>query len=261
VSRLDAPHGRGRRAPLFGGADVRALVVVIPAHNEQALVEVCLRSVQAALAAASLPATIVLVAHRCSDRTEQIARTVLAGGAGTVLVNHSRSVATARAAGVRLALATSQHAVEHTWILSTDADSVVPRSWVADLMRHVDHGAEAVVGLVELDGWQDAPQEARRAYEAIIRAKVHRRSHDHVYAANLAVRADAYLAVGGWPDVVPGEDAALIALLRAQGRTVTSALDVWVRTSARRDARAEGGLGSLLDTLSLEASPDLRDTA
>jgi cellulose synthase/poly-beta-1,6-N-acetylglucosamine synthase-like glycosyltransferase len=240
-------------------ADVRALIVVIPAHDEQELVAACLRSVQAAVAVAGLPCVIVLVAHRCSDATEQIARAVLAEGGGLVLVNHSRSVATARSAGVAHGLAVSSHAPEHTWILSTDADTVVPLTWVADLRRHIDRGAEAVVGLVELDGWQDAPHEARRAYQAIIRAKLHRHSHDHVYAANLAVRADAYLAVGGWPDVVPGEDAALVARLRRRGRSVISAVDVWVRTSARRDPRAEGGLGTLLDELTLAASRDLRD--
>jgi glycosyltransferase involved in cell wall biosynthesis len=254
------------------------LAVVVPAHNEESLVGQCLRSLELALARSGLPSVIVLVAHRCADDTERVARELLAPLGGLVLVDDSPSVATARSAGAARALELVSalpgppRAPDRTWLLSTDADSTVPPTWVEDLRRHIDRGATAVAGLVQVHGWEGASPAARDAYRAIIAAGlrlahrgVHQADqhdqasqqnqadqHDHVYAANLAVRVDAFLDVGGWPDRVPGEDAALLAALRENGWPVASAADVWVRTSGRRVPRVVGGLGSLLDRVALE---------
>jgi cellulose synthase/poly-beta-1,6-N-acetylglucosamine synthase-like glycosyltransferase len=235
---------------------VGAVAVIVPARDEEDLVGACLESVSAALAASGRPGVIVLVAHRCTDRTVARAREVLAGSGlpgRSVLVDDSPTVATARRAGTALAVADLARLfpavpAERCWLLSTDADSVVPPTWIDDVARHADQGAAAVAGLVHLHGWEATPA-AREAYRAILRAGLRRTGHDHVYGANLAVRLDAYLDVGGWPDVVPGEDSALVAALRRHGRPVVGARDVWVRTSGRQLPRAEGGLGSLLQAL------------
>jgi hypothetical protein len=203
---------------------------------------------------------VVVVVHRCTDGTERAARELLAEPDGVVLVDDSPNVATARSAGAAVALdllsarSTSAVAPERNWLLSTDADSVVPSSWIADLGRHIDGGAAAVAGLVQVHGWEGASPAAREAYRAIIAAGIRlTHAHDHVYAANLAVRFDAFLDVGGWPDRVPGEDAALIEALRGNDWPVATATDVWVRTSGRRVPRAGGGLGALLDRLAIES--------
>jgi glycosyltransferase involved in cell wall biosynthesis len=240
--------------------DAAAVAVVIPAHNEERLIGACLASVRTALASSGLPATIVVVAHRCTDRTEDLARQALKGADAVVLVNNSPNVATARSAGAVVALARLARlspglTADRLWLLSTDADSAVPPSWVEDLRRHLDGGAAAIAGLVSVHGWEGAPPAARAAYRKIIAAGIRGDQHDHVYAANLAVRADAYLDVGGWPDCVPGEDAALLGALRRGGWPVTSGSDVWVRTSGRRVPRAEGGLGTLLNRLALTPPP------
>jgi glycosyltransferase involved in cell wall biosynthesis len=234
-----------------------ALAVVIPAHNEEALVGRCLTAVRRALAGTGVPFSIVLVAHRCTDRTIEVARAVLTGPGELVLVDDSPSVATARAAGAAAAVRALPNPTAPSarcWLLSTDADSEVPPTWVADLRRHIDRGAAAVAGLVQVHGWDGAPPAARDAYRAIVASGLRMTHHDHVYAANLAVRLDAYLDVGGWPDQVPGEDAALLAVLRERGWPVVCPTDVWVRTSGRRTARAPGGLGALLNRLALETT-------
>lgn len=232
-----------------------AFAVVIPAHNEEDLLGGCLRSVRAALTGAGAPTMIVLVAHRCSDRTALVARRNLEGAPSLVIADDSPNVAGARDAGARAALAhmaTLGLARERTWLLSTDADTIVPPTWVQDLRRHMNLGAAAVAGLVHVHDWDRASPAARQAYQAIISAGLKLDRHEHVYGANLAVRADAFLDVGGWPDAVPGEDAALLGALRARGWPVATATDVWVRTSGRRTPRAVGGLGSLLERLVLE---------
>ena len=250
---------------LGGPTTPAAYAVVIPAHNEELLVRPCLEAVRRALARTGVPSTIVLVAHRCTDRTASVARELLTEPGEIVLLDDSPSVATARAAGAALAVTALMNrsgpipAPARCWLLSTDADSEVPSTWVADLRRHIDQGVAAVAGLVQVHGWEGASPAARDAYRAVLAAGMRMTHHEHAYAANLAVRLDAYLDVGGWPDQVPGEDAALLAALRTRGWPVVGARDVWVRTSGRRSPRAGGGLGSLLDRLATEgmAAPAL----
>jgi hypothetical protein len=236
------------------------IAIVVPAHDEAALVRGCLGAIRATIARPRIPVAVVLVAHRCSDATEMIAREELSGlpglGEGIVLRLDRGNVATARSAGAMAGLhLLSAYGVrfENTWLLSTDADSRVPKDWIEEFRRRMVADTAAITGLVRVDGWEDgrpavAPQ-ISEAYHRIIAAGLHNDSHDHVYAANLAVRADAYLEAGGWPDQVPGEDAALLDALRRRGRTVVSAPEIVVRTSGRVVPRAPGGLGALLGRL------------
>ncbi len=66
--------------------------------------------------------------------------------------------------------------------------------------------------------------------------------HHHHFGASLAVRADAYAAVGGLPARERYEDIALVHALWAAGRRVRHSGRVRVWTSARTNGRAQGGL-------------------
>ncbi|MET0188870.1 MAG: hypothetical protein ABW212_07740, partial [Pseudonocardia sediminis] len=67
-----------------------------------------------------------------------------------------------------------------------------------------------------------------------------------LYAANLGVRAAPFGEVGGFPAVVSGEEHALLDLLRRAGHRLVTGADIIVRTSARTQGRAAGGLADLL---------------
>jgi hypothetical protein len=86
-------------------------------------------------------------------------------------------------------------------------------------------------------------------YTRLVAARVAVSTHGHAYAANLGVRADAFLQVGGYPGVIAGEEHALLARLRHAGHRVLSPTDVRARTSARTTGRARGGLADLLCAL------------
>ena len=132
---------------------------------------------------------------------------------------------------------------------NTDADSWVPPDWISatlSAMRAAD--AVAAAGLVEVVGWR-APASARRAYHALIEAGLHPWGHDHVYGANLAVRLDAYVTVGGFPARDHGEDHALVARLRSAAYRVATPRTPRVRTSGRTTGRCPDGLGALLGRL------------
>jgi len=155
-----------------------------------------------------------------------------------------------RDGGVRRALARLGRPGDHTWVLSTDADTRVGAGWVVDVLasaRRVD--AVAVVGLAPLDRWRGTPEGAA-AYARLLagglRSSDPVHQHDHVYGANLAVRADAYLAVGGFPAVPHGEDQALVDRLQLSGYRLLRTAQVTVRTSGRLAARAPGGLADRL---------------
>lgn len=240
------------------------MLVAVPARDEEATVAATLRSVLAALEESReqglVGATHVEVAaHRCADTTFEVALDALTGASSAQVVRDQSSgtVGEVRHAAVRRGLARLAAPTEATWVLSTDADTVVDRDWVRQvLLEAAAADAVAVVGLADLDAWQGAaPAEA--AYQEVLAAKLRSpvgpHQHDHVYGANLAVRADAYLDCGGFPTRGHGEDQALVDLLAARGHRVARTRNVRVRTSGRLAGRAEAGLAAHLRRLSLAA--------
>ncbi len=234
------------------------VVVAVPAHDEEATIAECLDSLVRALRWARrrrviAEATIQVVAHRCSDRTWECARDALPDHLAEGVAADDRAVTIGRVRGRAVArgLAALARPSASTWIFSTDADTIVPRRWVVDMLRSASrHDADVVVGLAELDRFRGS-RPAQAAYEAILRAGYHRdgspmNAHDHVYGANLAVRADAYLRVGGFPDVAHGEDRLLVQALVESGARVLRTRDVAVTTSGRLIGRAPDGLAGLL---------------
>jgi cellulose synthase/poly-beta-1,6-N-acetylglucosamine synthase-like glycosyltransferase len=130
------------------------------------------------------------------------------------------------------------------WLANTDADTRVPSDWIATHLQHADANATAVAGIVELD-----TEDLRADVEALYRASyilAADGTHAHVHGANLGVRADAYLDVGGWSDLAVAEDHCLWGrLLRGGWRLKSPAASV-VHTSGRLQGRAIGGFADTL---------------
>ena len=231
------------------------VVVAIPARDEQHTVARTVRDVRRALEVARGLAyvrhvTIEVVAHRCSDATALVAERALGRDGEVALDETSWCVGQVRDRGVRRALARLGGPHDDTWVLSTDADTRVGAGWVVDVLtsaRRAD--AVAVVGLAPQDRWRGTPEGAA-AYAPLLAGGLRPgdpgHQHDHVYGANLAVRADAYLAVGGFPAVPHGEDQALVDRLQLSGYRLLRTAQVTVRTSGRLAARAAGGLADRL---------------
>lgn len=221
---------------------IEAVGVVVPARDEQPTIRPCLRALSAALSI--LPSTvdiqICVVADRCRDDTARLAATELACAHGTVLTNRRHlTIGEVRALGVRDVLGRlGGYPDSSVWLLSTDADTVVRPDWVSHHLRLADGGAHAVAGLAALSDGSPMPVSAPRP-----------EGHGNVYAANLGVRADAYLAVGGFRAVTSGEDQDLWRRLERAGYRCRYANQPVVLTSARRHGRAPGGLADLLAKL------------
>jgi len=107
--------------------------VVIPAHNEQALIARCLGSVRRAVerdaAVAAGGAEVVVVANRCTDHTAELAE---AAGA-RVVVDERRNIAAVRNAGV--AISTGEV------VVTIDADTVMHPDTLVAVERLLASGA------------------------------------------------------------------------------------------------------------------------
>jgi glycosyltransferase involved in cell wall biosynthesis len=217
-------------------------VVVIPAHDEEALLPACLDSVRTAIDAVDLPVQVIVALDKCQDRSADV---VAACPWADAVILDAGNVGAARAAATDSALrrATSR-AAERVWIATTDADSTVPAHWLTSQVALADAGWDLVVGTVDVQDWSEQPSHVQQEWsQQYIAAD----NHPHIHGANLGVRASAYLEAGGWPAVAVNEDVALVAALA--GRRVARSAAHPVMTSARRDPRARGGFGDALNAL------------
>lgn len=228
---------------------IRAIGVIVPAHDEQDLLPSCLRSLRrAARALRGTPVHLVVVADACRDRTAEVARR---GGAAVVTIG-ARSVGAARAAGAREVLRRTSHLdPADVWLATTDADTLVPVSWLRQQARLADQGWDAVAGTVWVADWSGYPQRVRAAFHERYGAGLG--PHPPVHGANLGFRAATYLKAGGFPDTPTAEDHALVAALAATGGRMLWTRAVTVATSARREARAPNGFSHYLADLEATA--------
>jgi glycosyltransferase involved in cell wall biosynthesis len=227
--------------------EITAIVVAVPARDEAASVAACLEAIDLAAAAMPqmIPVHVVVAADCCRDGTAAVARAV---GTSlpevTVLEGRWHGPGASRAAAVRHALGSSDPAT--TWLANTDADCLVPPGWLALHLVHAEQGIDAVAGTVVLD--DSAPPDLAARFEAAY--LLGRDAHGHVHAANLGVRADAYLAVGGWLSrTVVGEEHDLWRRLSRAGFRLIHPLDAAIATSPRRRSRVRGGFATWLEGL------------
>jgi glycosyltransferase involved in cell wall biosynthesis len=212
--------------------------ILIPAHNEEDLLEDCL---EAALLAAQHElldgetVEVLVVLDSCTDRSLEI---VTAYPVHSLEID-ARNVGQARAAGARFLLDRGAR-----WISCSDADSRVAQDWlVAQLSLEVD----AVCGTVTVDEWHESIDESSQ-----IRYHQHyqaRDDHRHIHGANLGISADAYRRAGGFEPLACDEDVQLVRQLERCGANIAWSHRPQVLTSARLDSRARGGFGDYLRDL------------
>ncbi|MGY2282859.1 glycosyltransferase [Pseudomonas gingeri] len=217
--------------------------VVIPVHNEQALLQACLESLAAAAREArdaGEKVEILVVLDTCSDDSGRIAQ---ACGVRTLEVRQG-NVGFARRAGAAYMLERGAR-----WLACTDADSTVPQNW---LLRQLAFDADAVCGTVRVDDWAAEHSPAvRQRYQHLYHAE---EGHRHIHGANLGIRADAYRRAGGFKPLPAHEDVHLVQDLQRSGAHIVWTALNSVKTSSRLDSRARGGFGDYLKSLGEDSS-------
>jgi GT2 family glycosyltransferase len=209
--------------------------IVIPVHNEEALLGRCLGSIIDAASARALAGEAVQTVVVLDDCTDCSAAIAMSFGVVTLALQ-ARNVGMARAAGARHLLANGAR-----WLAFTDADSRVSPGWLA---AQLALQADAVCGSICIDDWSGHPQHVRDYFR---QTYVDADGHQHVHGANLGVSAEAYVRAGGFAPLACSEDVALVERLIEVGAQVAWSAAPRVMTSARHASRARGGFG---DTLS-----------
>ena len=256
----------------------RRAIVAIPAKDEEERVGACLRALTEQVDRRGRPLPpgafgVVLFANNCTDGTALTARDVAAGSPFEIRVVEALLPRTQAHAGGARGAAMDYAA---NWlrergaldgvILTTDADSRVSPTWIADNLAAIETGVDAAFGRIRLDeegDWQPPALVARGALEGRYESLLTEMAafvdpqpgnpwphHSTVSGASIALTREMYLRIGGLPRVVLGEDKALAASLRRHDALLRFAPDVEVVTSGRMAGRAAGGVA---DTLRLRS--------
>jgi glycosyltransferase involved in cell wall biosynthesis len=226
---------------------IRHVAVIVPAADEEQRIGRCLASIATAARhlsrrEAGIGVRVIVTLDSCQDATAAICATF--PGVSTVAIT-SRNVGAARRAGTQAALAHRAGPPGELWLASTDADSAVPADWLTAMVGAAGRGVHLVLGTV-LPGAGLSPAVRARW----LAGHQLRDGHPHVHGANLGIRADAYLALGGWPPLAAGEDADLARRAAAAGwLRVSRTAAIPVVTSVRRAGRAPRGFSSSLRAL------------
>lgn len=215
--------------------------VVVPAHDEEAIVVECLQSLlvareQLLRSRPQLACGIVLVLDDCADRTAEL----VAGFVDRIasLAIGARSVGAARRAG-------AEHVMRpdaRQWIAQTDADSTVPPHWLSEHAEAAESGVELLLGTVEPTFTTFTPQQRRTWH------RTHPLGHlpGNVHGANLGIDAALYRRLGGYAALREHEDVDLVQRARAAGARVEASGGLAVSTSDRRVGRTPGGYAAFL---------------
>jgi glycosyltransferase involved in cell wall biosynthesis len=175
------------------------LSIILPAHNEEALIG---RAVSSALEAAERsdePYEIIVVNDASTDRTAEIARGL---GARVVDVNR-RLIAAVRNEGAR--------ASRGRWLVFMDADTMMTAEVLSGALRALEGGAVGGGAGARFDG--EVPLHGRIAL-AIVMASF-RRARVAAGCFVFATR-EAFEAVGGFDETLYASEE--VALSRAMGR-------------------------------------------
>jgi glycosyltransferase involved in cell wall biosynthesis len=229
---------------------IQLLAVVIPVRDEAERIDVCLAALRRAarsLSSGRRPPgpdprlRVVVVLDACADESADIvARHRLID----VVPSRAGRVGAARAVGVEHVLRSESMPRHQIWIATTDADSVVPDDWLSHQLDVAAGGADLLRGLVQPDGQECGPA----AYQAWSDAYRRGAGHPHVHGANLGIRADAYVACGGFDRLASvDEDVLLVRRARELGRPIVASAGAVVTTSGRLVGRVrEGGFADYL---------------
>ena len=265
-------------APLIPGMTAPGCqaCVTIPARNEEDTLAACLDALagQMDLSGAPLPNhcfEVLLLLNNCTDRSAAVARAWQQAHPAVALhcveldlPANKANAGTAR----RLLLDTAWQRLggpqsRSGALLCTDADSAVAPDWIAQNLRALQRGADAVGGQISLaEGEvQSLPECVRRCYRQDRRygelvahledlldpqpGDPRPRHQDH-FGSSLAFTREAYAKAGGMPESPVLEDETFVHQLRRAGLRLRHEPAVRIFTSGRLNGRAKVGLAAQL---------------
>lgn len=250
------------------------VVVAVPVRDESERLNRLLSALAVAACRSGCQVSALILANNCSDGTAALS-CAFRHPALTVETVEIAFPAAQASAGRARRLAMDLALRDDALLMTTDGDAMPAPDWIAAAMRHVAAGADVVCGTIGADAWHvlATPSGARiaaaeGAYGALVHEIRHcldrmagRQSldgpqpHYMESGAAIAIRADAYRAIGGLPHVASSEDRALIHRAERHGLRICYASDMHSHVSARLIGRAKGGMAECLRRRMVEDDP------
>ena len=248
------------RGSLAGSCDY---VVAVPVRNEERRLPAMLDALGTAMRTVTATGCVVFVCNDTEDTSSGIVeRWARCTGIPALCVEVSldqdvRNAPHAR----RLALDIAARAAPSGVLFTTDADTCVGEVWIERGLQQIAAGNDLVCEDVLLDESElsSLPAVVRevgdteRAYFEMcdLLSQYWTRGRARKFAvrpsgASLAIRASAYLSLGGLPLPCVGEDRALYEMMAGAGLAIEALQNGGTRTSARVTSRAAGGCGAAL---------------
>lgn len=238
------------------------IAVCVPVRNEAGSLPALLQSMAAQRGVSRNAMVLCLLLDGCEDDSAVVierARPAFPLAIRVRSVERPTGATVGRARQMAMAMGIAAlNGREGGVLMSTDADTVASPDWIIHSLAGLRR-ADLVTGDI-----RPAPDGfcARHARVTAYFDRLHllngmidpvpwqaRRSHHHAGAASMALRHATYAALGGFPALARGEDAALVTAARYHGFRVRRDAAVVVHTSMRRDGRVENGFATHLQTL------------
>ncbi len=170
----------------------------------------------------------------------------------------SANAGAARRQAMALALAHAPHGV----LLTTDADSEPAVDWIDANLAALDK-ADVIAGRIvrtapkpdlhaRLAAYWDRLHAVRRTIDPVVWEA--QASHHWTSGASFACRSQVYRDLDGFPAIANGEDASFADRAARAGYRLRRDADVVVRTSSRRQGRAQHGFAATLAALDAPSS-------
>lgn len=181
------------------------LSIVIPAFNEERLIEECLRSIHASLAANDRPrlsSEVIVVDNNSTDSTAELAR----GAGAQVVFEPVNQIGRARNAGAA--------AANGDWLLFMDADSILNPGLLGDILQLIEEGRHvgcgSAVKMHDLPWWASGILKAWTAVSVLF---------SWAAGALVACRSDAFREAGGFDqELYVADEISLSRKLKKWGR-------------------------------------------
>jgi GT2 family glycosyltransferase len=202
-----------------------ASTAAIAAHNEEKYIADCLRSI---LQQTIQPTKIILIADRCTDKTVELANSILPGERSTIIRKESKSWHYSYSENLELA---RQQAIGDAFFI-VDADMTIPDNFIERLLPQLNEYA-SVSAIAETDPSQGLLNRVFSIWE-----KTHRIAPmgEQPRGGARAISIDALTQVGGFRDVY-SVDTDLDIRLRQNGYKVRLDRTITVRHGRRMTIR------------------------